>query len=276
MDLKDFNLKLASYINDAKLMERTDPAKAKILWVKIAEFALEFSKQPNIDRDFRMKLWKQIDGILKRAKEGMTKNGIKIEKTQEKSGKESKSVPFLPSKMPEDDEKDKKDENNSLQEGKFDFDDLPSVPEDEPNQSIQKNNDEEMSNSESFFSKIQKMEEELKKIPDSFKEIKPKPFSSEKTIIPPSNLPKPNVGPQVNIDINSEGKGLLDDNPVNFNDDSIDPYKGTKDTDEIKDPFAKTPEKDDISIKKLSHCYACGTQIEGNNKTCPKCGAELK
>lgn len=68
MDFEDFNQKLTLFIKEAKILEQKNPEKARELWLNICEFALEFSKQPRIDRDFKNKLKKQIEAIIKRLK----------------------------------------------------------------------------------------------------------------------------------------------------------------------------------------------------------------
>ncbi len=68
MDFEDFNQKLTLFIKEAKILEQKNPEKARELWLNICEFALEFSKQPRIDRDFKNKLKTQIEAIIKRLK----------------------------------------------------------------------------------------------------------------------------------------------------------------------------------------------------------------
>lgn len=68
MDFEDFNQKLTFFIKEAKFLEKKNPEKSRDLWLNICEFALEFSKQPKIDRDFKNKLKKQIEAIIKRLK----------------------------------------------------------------------------------------------------------------------------------------------------------------------------------------------------------------
>jgi hypothetical protein len=68
MDFEDFNQKLTFFIKEAKFLEKKNPEKARELWLNICEFVLEFSKQPKIDRQFKIKLKKQIEAIIKRLK----------------------------------------------------------------------------------------------------------------------------------------------------------------------------------------------------------------
>ena len=69
MDIGDFNRKLAIFIADARALEKTDRKRANAMWLKICEYAIEFSKQKNVDRSLRLRIWKQVDVILKKVKE---------------------------------------------------------------------------------------------------------------------------------------------------------------------------------------------------------------
>ena len=124
------------------------------------------------------------------------------------------------------------------------------------------------------------MEEELRKMPEIFKEIKPVDYTPDKSIIP-TTAPPPKVseehptGPVMTLDKDDSIKIDLVEGP-----DIIDPYKGTKDTVKIKDPFGPnaqpSPEKKKKELKEDKlHCYACGTPIGEKDTTCSKCGAEL-
>ncbi len=131
-----------------------------------------------------------------------------------------------------------------------------------------------------FVERIKKMEEELRSMPDIFKEIKPAEYTPDKSIIP-SSAPPPSVSPEQpteSVTVIDQGSTLNID-PVE-RPDSIDPYKGTKEQVEIKDPFGPDAQpisdtKDESTDDDTLHCYACGVPIGEKFTTCKKCGAEL-
>ena len=273
MDIRDFNIKLAGFIKDAKRMEKTDSKKARVLWLKIAEFALEFSKQTNIDRSFKLKLWKQIDTIIKRVKP------IEMQV----------SPPNFVESLRQDSISQQPSNTN------FDFNQFPSVPNDEDNISPSKpfidtpkndeDKDEKINEDEGFYSKILKMEEDLKQMPDFIKEVNVKSYNSDESIIPFSKSilqtsnddesEKINLQPSVSaLDLGSNTREGYNINTNKNNDtDYIDPYKGTKDMDKIIDPFS--PEVPEVPGVNVVFCYACGAPVPPNSKRCPKCSAEL-
>ncbi len=91
MDITDFNRKLSNFIADARALEKTDRKRANAMWLKICEFAIEYSKQKNVDRTLRLRIWRQVDLILQKVK------GEEVSSTipePSPSNSETKSVPF--------------------------------------------------------------------------------------------------------------------------------------------------------------------------------------
>ncbi|MBN2156646.1 MAG: zinc ribbon domain-containing protein [Candidatus Lokiarchaeota archaeon] len=292
MDISDFNRKLANFIADARSLEKTDQKRANAMWLKICEFAIEFSKQKNIDRALRLKIWSQVDQILKKVKGEETSSEESVPETLT----EQSPVPFevdfgfdLPSVPKEGDSELSQEEENvpfhtpttskdigtssEDAEDKLLYQDAISSKSEERESQVQVNN---------FLERIKKMEDELRKMPEIFKEIQPPDYTPDKSIIPPSSPP-----PQVSREHFIESPTSIEKNtsisiePVE-RPDTIDPYKGTKDTIEIKDPFGPDAqdlpeEKEDESDSKGEglFCYACGASIRAKDKKCPKCGAEL-
>lgn len=285
MDLKEFNQKLAMFIKDAKQLERVDPRKARQMWLKICEFALEFSKKSDIDRNFRLRLWKQIDSIINKIKTSSTPSYTPHQNIS--TSKPKKNIPFASSKSDEDFE--------------ININDLPEVPkfgtedskepvnkEKSDDESLKKGNSAKDENleekkdndnpqsGESFFDRVHRMENELKKMPEFFKEVKPEPYNVDKSIIKSSkdeSAPSSQIQPEIKIE-KSDNK-LFDDNPINTDNDTIDPYRGTKDVDVIKDPLGSTGQSGEEIRTDKTHCYACGSEILAGKKRCPNCGAEL-
>ncbi|MHA1339746.1 MAG: zinc ribbon domain-containing protein [Promethearchaeota archaeon] len=294
MDIHEFNRKLKGFIHDAKILEKTNPQKAQKLWLKIAEFALEFSKQPGIDRNFKLRLWNQINAIVKRVKE--------------ESGYSNYRQDILSANSPEHvDNKDAKISSESPQTPTFDqssiFDpsNLPSVPtndaESQGNENLDDEdymekfdpsqlphlataNDTKKQAAEEFYKRIMKMEDELKQMPDYWKEINPEPYRPEKSIIPSQKSSTSDEKDQSKpiIKVEKAEKPLFDESPIKSSDDFVDPYRGTKDIDEkkIKDPFsAESIEFDDSEVQENIFCKLCGEKIPVGSNKCPKCGAEL-
>ncbi|MHA1729974.1 MAG: zinc ribbon domain-containing protein [Promethearchaeota archaeon] len=284
MNIKEFNKKLAFFTNDAKISEKGNPEKAKNLWLKICEFALEFSKQPGIERSFRLKLWKHIENIIKRLK-------------KEEIIPQQEGVPFVGQSM-----------NEELE---FDLSKLPSVPTNELDEINEEKTEEtrdsnysdiindtlkdeeknkkdllvhiskeegKESEKKTFFDNLAKLEEELKKMPDIFKEVTPTPYSPEDTII---KIKKEDNGYTIDNedtvlpDIQISTEDRLNIKPINLDNDNVDVYKGTKDIDKIEDPFAEGGKADTDKKKIEVFCYACGAKIKSGAKECPKCGTKL-
>jgi hypothetical protein len=237
-------------IKKAKILEKTDEAQAKKLWLEICEFALEFSKQPGTERNFKLKIWKHIEKIISRLK---TDSGIQYssENVETKQSEE---------KDPE-----------------FDINSLPKVPKEDPDflevsENLSKPENEAKSQTEQtpFFDKIMEMEKKLKEMPESFKEISVEPYSPDKSIIPFQSKP---VEPSDQVNIQKSDGNLFETPPI-FDNDTIDVYKGTKDPKEIKDPFGPKDENFDEKKTEL-RCYACGAVIKKGEKKCPSCGSDL-
>jgi hypothetical protein len=66
--LTHFNKIIAESTLEAKGLEETDPAAAKRLWVKLAEYCLEFAKSPELAVSVAAMIRKKTAGILARAK----------------------------------------------------------------------------------------------------------------------------------------------------------------------------------------------------------------
>ena len=289
MDISDFNRKLAMFIADARALEKTDQRRANAMWLKICEFAIEYSKQKNVDRTLRLKIWSQVDTIIKKVK-GEELISTEPPSSQSTSKKES-AIPFevdfgvdFPS-VPKEDGSSENDKvpfqspeppklaSSEVDEDKLLFQDAISdnFAEEKPKEQV---ND--------FFERIKKMEDELRKMPDIFKEIRPSEYTPNKSIIP-SSAPPPRVsaeGSTKSITL-IERDSSLSIEPVE-NPDTIDPYKGTKDRGEITDPFGPEAHlKEEMEGNQQADnesrlfCYACGAPIRDKDKICKKCGAEL-
>ena len=287
MDITDFNRKLSNFIADARTLEKTDRKRANAMWLKICEFAVEYSKQKNVDRSLRLRIWKQVDIILQKVKGEEVSPAAPSPATSEtkdipfevdfgfdfpsvpksedeKPTLDSKSVPFQSEVPPEDVDRTGDEEKRLFKDAVSD-----SAPKEEPKVSV---ND--------FVERIKKMEEELRSMPDIFKEIKPADYTPDKSIIP-SSAPPPSISSEHPTEVVTaiEQGNALNIDPVE-RPDTIDPYKGTKDKVEIKDPFgpdAQPPSEKKIDSTDASslHCYACGAPIREKDTACKKCGAEL-
>lgn len=272
MQLGDFNRKLKSYIRDAKILEKTDPERARTMWLKIAEFALEFSKQPGIDHDFKMRLWNQINIIIKNVKE----NGPAVQPKQ----KVKESHPSRPSKPVA-----KKDED----EGSFE---LPSVPEDDEDEESELPDNSDLPTAPSdekatpqqgepgtpktdFYDRIMKMENELKQMPDFIEEVNPEPYSPDHSIIPFSNSPPQENNEEPKVNVQKADKPLFDEDELELDSEEIDPYRGTAEKKEIKDPFGPAV-NGDADEENAYTCPFCGESIRPGSKQCPKCGSALE
>jgi len=287
MEISEFNIKLKEYINEAKRLEKVKPNKASELWLKIAEFILEFSKQSDINLSFRMKLWNQVNSIIKNIKEKSV-SSISTQ-NQKTSGIENKSIA---SSL----------ENAEKENDLFNPENLPSVPssninslniESKPNSNknlnlnvnIHDNNassldsDKNQQSNDDFFGRIIKMENELKQMPELWKEIDAHPYTPDRSIIPSkislNNDEKPKTKPVIKVE--KAEKPLFIESPIKSKDDFIDPYKGTKPIFEIKDPFSLESLKSDEAEHKNNEifCKFCGEKIAPGITICPKCGAEL-
>ena len=250
MNIKDFNSLFESSIKKAKILEKTDEAQAKKLWLEICEYALEFSKQPGIERNFKLKIWKHIETIISRLK---TDSGIQYS---------SENV-----ETKQSEEKDLEFDINSLPKVPLEDPDISDVSENLPKPEIETKSQTQQP---PFFDKILEMEKKLKQMPDSFKEISVEPYSPDKSIIPFQS--KPNE-PSDQVSIQKSDGDLFKDTPLSLDNDTIDVYKGTKDPKEIIDPFGPKHENKG-EIREL-RCYACGAVIKYGEKECPSCSSDL-
>ncbi len=290
MDISDFNRKLSIFIADARALEKTDRRRANAMWLKICEFAIEYSKQKNVDRSLRIRIWKQVELILKKVKgeeiESSTTPSSPVTRTEEKS------IPFevdfgldFPS-VPKGDESEQEKDSSSVPFQSPPPPEDTSVHEDEDARLFQdaisdkSSGGSSVASTDDFVTRIRRMEEELRKMPDIFKEIKPSDYTPDKSIIP-SSAPPPHISPETPTD----APQMLDkSNTINIEPverpDIIDPYKGTKQNMEITDPFgpdSQIPQvkKEDSSDEEGKHCYACGAPVGEKDSSCSKCGAEL-
>jgi hypothetical protein len=286
MDISDFNRKLSVFIADARALERTDRKRANAMWLKICEFAIEYSKQKNVDRTLRLRIWKQVDRIIQKVKGEEISSSIPS--SPEPSDTEEKSIPFevdfgfdLPS-VPKGEDEESLEKTDSVSFKSSSPTDGDSTPIDEEKQLFQEAiskapvEDESKQDVNNFVERIKRMEEELRQMPDIFREIKPDEYTPDKSIIP-SSAPPPSISPEKPTSL--EAGNSLDIEPVE-RPDTIDPYKGTKESTEIKDPFgpdAQDSVDKEVNISKDSdkHCYACGAPIREKDTVCKKCGAEL-
>lgn len=276
MQISDFNRKLKNYIRDAKILERTDPDRARTLWLKIAEFALEFSKQPGIEHGFKIRLWKQINMIIKNVKErgpsvqpSRKDQIVRPQKSQPPRNispdeREYFELPSVPDDFDDEDLEEGEQKSQSP-------DHLPPSPpkEEHPPKSA------DTSSPEDFYNRIMKMENELKQMPDFIKEVNPAPYTPDKSIIPFSNVSPPDADEQPQINVQKADKPLFNEDELDLDTDEIDVYHGTAEKKEVKDPFgpAVDAESDDDNAYL---CPFCGEPIEPNSKNCPKCGMALQ
>lgn len=268
MKIEEFNKKLSSYINDVKLIEKSDPDKARKMWLKIAEFALEFSKQPGIDRTFKLKLWNQVNIIIKKVKENSIQNstgGPSNFQYNKDSSLDASQLPSVPS--------DNEDlESNQAIDSENKQNATNSAPTFTPEEKKEARND--------FFERIMKMENELKQIPDFWKEVKAQPYTPDKSIIPFSNLPPPDSlgpeDPEKIVHVKKSTKSIIDQKDLKTDHDFVDPYRGTKDFDKPKDPFGPTNTDIPTDENITQYCPLCGAKIQDGKNICPNCGSNLK
>lgn len=67
MDIQKFNKKLAGMIKDAKRIEREDVARARRLWLKIAEYCVEVAKTPGLEPAFAAMIRNKSRALVDRA-----------------------------------------------------------------------------------------------------------------------------------------------------------------------------------------------------------------
>ncbi|GAB4309140.1 MAG: hypothetical protein Kow0069_08040 [Promethearchaeota archaeon] len=65
--LREFNQLLAQAISDAKRIEKSDPARAKAIWLKIVEFCREFAAKPGVSWDLKRTILERTRAIEARA-----------------------------------------------------------------------------------------------------------------------------------------------------------------------------------------------------------------
>ncbi len=159
-----FNEKLKDLIDKAKGYDNLKNYKKSIkAWIEISEFCLQFTKNPKMDITYKNMLVKKIRNIINHVKSLKLKMQKKEQRTTE------------------------------LEEGKISalIDNLPDTPTSDPetlNSSV-----ENGTIKDDIISSDQKVKsvQELKNIPNGFKQIKPKKYDFE-TIIP-KNKTKPTV-----------------------------------------------------------------------------------
>ena len=316
MNIVQFNEKFKQYMNDVRIIEKTHPRESIGLWLKICQFIINFAKTPNCPISLRKKLIIQAEIIVQKVRafsngEISSVFGSKITHKQSKTTEntQTSNIPFAVGETPSDagssSEDDMLDQLMSLPETPLDTIEettttqppdsseviTPAKPPVEPT-----SHDSEISNQEDL-SKLQKLEETLKQMPKSFKEIKPLPFSST-SIIPEL---KPDNS-QINLDEYKKDTQTLDittsvpevsEVPPDLNQSSnpfekgknisiagyeSDPFKSqNKQESNIVDPFGPKAVSDSSDLKLAKKiCFACGASLEKGDLICSECGADNK
>lgn len=317
MNIVQFNEKFKQYMNDVRIIEKTHPRESIGLWLRICQFIINFAKSPNCPINLRKKLIFQAENIIQKVRSfsdgeiSSVFDSKTIHKQSTTTENEQKSnVPFAVGGLPSESEKTSDDDMlNQLMS-------LPETPEDiieeitttespgssaaappSEHPSAPSSQDADSSNQEDL-SKLQKLEETLKQMPKSFKEIKPLPFSST-SIIPelrPDNS-------QLNLNDYKKDTQTLDitssvpevsENPPDLSQPSkipfekgkniniarydSDPFKSPKQQESnVKDPFGPKAATDSSDLKLSKKiCFACGASLEEGVFICAECGADNK
>ena len=316
MNIVQFNEKFKQYMNDVRIIEKTHPRESIGLWLKICQFIINFAKTPNCPINLRKKLIIQAEIIVQKVRafsngEISSVFGSKIthEQTKTAENEQKPNIPFAvgetPSEAGDSHEEDMLDQLMSLPETPADA--VEETTTTQPSDSseatasvkppVEPSSQEVKSSNQEDLSKLQKLEETLKQMPKSFKEIKPLPFSS--TNIIPELRPD---GSQLNLDEYKKDTQTLDittsvpevsEVPPDLNQPSNPFEKGknisiagyesdplstsNKQEGDIIDPFGPKAVSDssDLNLGKKI-CFACGASLEENNLICSECGADNK
>lgn len=316
MNIVQFNEKFKQYMNDVRIIEKTHPRESIGLWIRICQFIVSFAKTPNCPINLRKKLIIQAEVIVQKVRafssgEISSVFGSNITHKQSKTAEntQSSNIPFAVGGPPsETDPSFEDDMLNQLMS-------LPETPADafkETTTTSSLNSSEAtapvehpvdpsskdiISSNQEDLSKLQKLEETLKQIPKSFKEVKPLPFSS--TSIIPELRPDSS---RLNLDEYKKDTQTLDitstepevsENQPNLSTPSnpfengknlsvtgyeSDPFKSSKKLESnVTDPFGPKAVSDSSDLKLAQKiCFACGASLEEGVLICPECGADNK
>ena len=316
LNIVQFNEKFKQYMNDVRIIEKTHPRESIGLWLQICQFIVQFAKSPNCPITLRKKLIVQAEIIIQKVRsfsdgEISSVFGSSITHKQSKTAEntQTSNIPFAVGEPPSGAESSSDDDMlNQLMS-------LPETPVDstevttttQPPDSSEatapvespvepSTQDAETSNQEDL-SKLQKLEETLKQMPKSFKEIKPLPFSST-SIVPElrpdssqSNLDEfkkdtqtldittsvPEVS-EVPPDLNQSSNPFEKGKNISIAGYKSDPFKSSDQQDSnVKDPFGPkaVSDSDDLKLSKKI-CFACGASLEEGDLICSQCGADNK
>lgn len=286
LDINGFNTLLKGYMNEVKILEKTRKKEAGGKWVFICRFIVEFAKSPKCPRNLRPKLIQQAEVILNKAK--MFQQGDLGSVFTGDAPKKVSSLPIVG-----------EDHNEDAMMNELLAINIPNQTADgeKDGETINLANNASISSSNVPNSgsnvltdlspkdrlSLEKLDAELRKMPDNMTEIKPTPFGNQ-TIIPhgqinlndfkketqkldvthgsiggsvgesPPEFPKLNQSPQFKT--------------VGF---ASEPLKKTT----PRDPFGPASVQDvDSSSNEAKVCFACGSVLKPGEKFCPECGTE--
>jgi hypothetical protein len=316
MNIVQFNEKFKQYMNDVRIIEKTHPRESIGLWLKICQFIINFAKTPNCPITLRKKLIRQTEIIIQKVKSfsdgeitSVFGSNITHKKSTTAENTQTSKVPFAVGGPSSDagpsSEDDMLNQLMSLPETPADTIEEPTTTQ-PPDSSepttpveppVEPSSQETESSKQEDLSKLQKLEETLKQMPTSFKEIKPLPFSST-SIIPElrpdssqldldefkkdtqtlditTSVPKVSeVPPNLSQSSNPFEKGKN----ISITGFDSDPFKSSKQQDSnVKDPFGPKSVSDssDLNLAKRI-CFACGASLEEGDLICSQCGADNK
>lgn len=281
-ELAKFNQVLKKNLNDAKVLEQTHPKKSIPLWINIVQYIVSFAKSKHCPVHLKRKLVEQADQILARVKNLQaqfepinTADSSKIISTTE-SG--SASPDILPS-------------GNEITEA--DILSLPDVPQDvsidddisaptskniplSPNSEANKNDSMEQ---DKFNANLKRLEEELKKMPTSFKEITTAPtFSKPTEASTPITLDitTSEVGSNVNEDPHLHTPSPKNETEPTFQVAGFRTFNLNSDQDVSKSKNNNIVNKTSIDTDAPKRvCFACGSAVGLKDIKCSNCGTPL-
>jgi sulfur relay (sulfurtransferase) DsrC/TusE family protein len=283
--IKKFSEDLQRYVAKAQAIEADDPHRSIPQYLKVAEFILEFIKQPGLSPSFRFTMKQQVNNIIQ-----------KVEEIQ--------ATPNLSPKVREEIQQGIADGTFTVKEiDEFDIFNLPDVPTDDditipesapaskqsaPASQPAPSGAPSVSRTPPNASlSLDDMDELAKKI-DFLKEIQPGQFSGPITPFDQDSVSariKEDTG-SIKIDDSqgitkvegglgadagkTEGSGLKIGPNISFARDKIsESMSGAK-----KDPLASPSDPYSNLNPKEKLCFACGTPLQSNEAVCPNCGAE--
>ncbi len=316
MNIVQFNEKFKQYMNDVRIIEKTHPKQSIGLWLKVVQFIIDFAKTPNCPIDLRKKLITQAEIIIQKVRafsngEISSVFGSKIphKQTTTTESTQTSNIPFAVGETPPEAgspfEDDMLDQLMSLPETPAEsFEETTATQPSDSSEvtapvepAVKPSSQESESSNQEDLSKLQKLEETLKQMPKSFKEIKPLPFSST-SIVPELR----SDSSQINLDEYKKDTQTLDittsvpevsEVPPDLNQSSnpfekgknisiagyeSDPFKSSnKQESDVIDPFGPKAVSDSSNVnlgKKI--CFACGASLEKEVFICSECGANNK